>query len=76
MKLIADSAFKWPDLQVGCGITAAAVCEAATNEDHIQKTKYKDMPVFMLDDHTTQGNLDKWLLLKSDNPRRDHFHHT
>lgn len=54
-KLIADSAPNKPHLQVGRRITATAVCEAATEMNDAQKAKFKNMPVFVLDDHVTQG---------------------
>ncbi|KAL8934656.1 MAG: hypothetical protein Q9216_005797 [Gyalolechia sp. 2 TL-2023] len=54
-KLHADSAPKNPELQVGHRMTAAAVCESATNMNEEQRKKYKSMPVFVFDDDFTQG---------------------
>ena len=56
-KLIADSAPDRSHLQVGRRITATAVCEATTDMNDAQKEKFKDMPVFVLDDQVTQGSI-------------------
>lgn len=53
-KLLADSAFDKPEMLAGRRITAAAVCEAANDVDEQQKTKYKTVPVFVLDDGVTR----------------------
>ncbi|KAL8890837.1 MAG: hypothetical protein Q9215_002063 [Flavoplaca cf. flavocitrina] len=54
-KLLADTAPEEPGMQVARRITAAAVCEAATDMNEEQKKKYRNMPVFVLDDGVTQG---------------------
>ncbi|KAI4242851.1 MAG: hypothetical protein LQ352_007153 [Teloschistes flavicans] len=56
-KLLADTAPDEPGLHAGRRITAAAVCEAATDVTQEQKEIYKNMPVFVLDDEVTQGIL-------------------
>ena len=53
--LLANSAPDKPEIQSGRRITASAVCEAVTDVDEQQKVKYRDMPVFVLDDGVTQG---------------------
>ncbi|KAL8748414.1 MAG: hypothetical protein Q9184_007320 [Pyrenodesmia sp. 2 TL-2023] len=54
-KFLADSAPNQRGLQAGRRITAAAVCEAATDVSEEQREKYRNMPVFVLDDGVTQG---------------------
>lgn len=55
-KLLADSAPKQPDLQVGDRITAAGVCEAAVDLNAEQIKRFNEGPAFALDANETQGN--------------------
>ncbi|KAL6720694.1 hypothetical protein ACLMJK_002619 [Lecanora helva] len=54
-KLLAGSAPKQPDLQVGDRIVAAGVCEAAMDLTPEQIKKFNHVPAFVLDANKTQG---------------------
>ncbi|KAK4697607.1 hypothetical protein P7C71_g492, partial [Lecanoromycetidae sp. Uapishka_2] len=54
-KLMADSAPKQPELQVGGRITACSVCEAAVDLSPEQVKRFKHGPAFVLDANETQG---------------------
>ncbi len=56
-KLMADSAPKQPEVQVGDRITACSVCEAAVDLSPEQAEGFKHGPAFVLDANETQGTL-------------------
>jgi len=56
-KLLADSAPKQGELQVGDRIVAAGVCEAYVSLNTEQVERFKDVPAFALDANETQGNV-------------------
>lgn len=55
-KLMADTAPKQHELQVGDRITACCVCEAAVDLSPEQVESFRDGPAFVLDANETQGN--------------------